>query len=351
MSVVPTPRDQEGVNEALRSPTSADRTDGMSAPDPAPKPTTKPTPPDSEPKEIEPKVQGESKLDRVSSFLMSVVIGAAMAVGWLAIIYVTQKAFAAKIPARLEIVEVYGGGGGSPDGTPGATEEVNVPGAEASPFASNNMEDASEFEEPAVEQTSSAMIDALAEPPPEMAQIDIAEALPNAGPVASGKRSSKIGTGGRAYGFGPGDGGVAREQRWVIVFNPGQTADEYARQLDYLGVELAVPSGAANLEYASNFSSATPTKRIGLAKADQRLYFLWQGAGRKSSDVSLLQKAGIQVGNKAIFQFYPKAVEDILAQLEVQYKGRQPAEIRNTRFSVVSNGNGYAFKVLSQEPL
>ena len=155
------------------------------------------------------------------------------------------------------------------------------------------------------------------------------------GAVASGRRASKLGTGGPGLGFGPGDGGVAREQRWSIVYNPGQTPEEYARQLDALGVELAVISGTNQLTYVSHFSSPTPTKRFGSGQGDDRLYFLWQGRGRKASDVALLKKAGIDVGEGVVIQFYPKAVEATLAQLEVRYRGRQPAEIRVTRFSVV----------------
>ena len=52
-----------------------------------------------------------------------------------------------------------------------------------------------------------------------------------------------------------------------------------------------------------------------------------------------------------MLQFYPKGVEQQLAQLEVRYRGRQPAEIRFTRFSVVPTGGGYGFEVLAQEPL
>ncbi len=151
------------------------------------------------------------------------------------------------------------------------------------------------------------MIDALSEvPPDEMVSMDIAEALPNAQMVATGQKASKIGTG-KAFGFGPGPGGgVPREMRWSIVFTPGQTTDEYARQLDFLGVELASPMSGTTLDYASKFSSGAPQRRVGLVAADKRLYFLWQGAGRKAADVELLQRAGIDVGNKAIFQFYPQ---------------------------------------------
>ncbi len=97
--------------------------------------------------------------------------------------------------------------------------------------------------------------------------------------------------------------------------------------------------------------ATTPTKRLGTGQGDHRLFFLWQGRGRKASDVALLQKAGIDVGEGVVIQFYPDKVEEALAQLEVRYKGRQPAEIRVTRFAVVPRGDGYGFEVLAQETL
>lgn len=301
---------------------------------------------------LDPKVVGESKFDRVSTGLLSAIIGFGFAVGWLFLMVLTQRSYAQRAPALVEIIEVEGGGGGTPDGEMGATQEVNVSGADVADQASNNMEDATDFEPPTVELTSSVVIDALADVPPEdVLSMDIAEALPNAEMVATGQRASKVGTG-NPFGFGPGPGGgVPREARWVIVFNPGQTLDEYARQLDYLRVELATPASSGSLDYASNFSSASPQRRSGLAAADKRLYFLWQGAGRKSSDLQLLQKAGINVGNKPIFQFYPENVENQLAQLEFAYAKRQPAEIRSTRFQVVPGGGGYEIRVVSQEPM
>ena len=91
--------------------------------------------------------------------------------------------------------------------------------------------------------------------------------------------------------------------------------------------------------------------RYGSGQSEGRLFFLWQGRGRKASDIALLRKAGIDVGDKMVLQFYSPGVEEKLAQLEVRYKGRQPGEIRVTRFSVVSEGDGYGFQVLAQETL
>jgi hypothetical protein len=312
----------------------------------APETGTEPTP-ELEP---EPYVHGESLYDRVSSMLMAVVIGAMLVVGWLAMIYATNQAYASRVTAPLQLVEVFGGGGGTPEGTPGSTEKIDVAGAEVAAQASNNEDVAASFEEPSVQETPGAMLDAVAAAG-QTAEVDLGATMPSGGPVASGRRASKLGTGGPGLGFGPGDGGVPREQRWTIIYNPGQTPDEYARQLDALGVELAVISGPNQLTFISHFSSATPAKRFGSGKGDDRLYFLWQGRGRKASDVALLQKAGIDVGEGVVLQFYPKGVENVLAQLEARYKGRNPAEIRVTRFQVVPRGGSYGFEVVAQDTL
>jgi hypothetical protein len=241
------------------------------------------------PPAIGPGVRGESRYDRVTSLLMAVVLGALIVVGWLALVYATNQAYASRVTAPLEIIEVYGGGGGSPEGTPDSTERVDIAGAEAREAASNNEAEAADFEEPAVEQTPAAMIDAVAEASGELAALDLAPAMAGGGPVAGGKRASKLGTGGPGFGFGPGDGGVRREQRWSVVYDPGQTLDEYARQLDALGVELATVSDG-QMVYAAHFSGPSPTRRTGSGGGDDRLYFLWQGRGRKASDVALLRR-------------------------------------------------------------
>jgi hypothetical protein len=300
---------------------------------------------------LEPKVFGETKFDQVSSFLMAVVLSAILVVGWLALIYITNQAYAARVSAPLQIIEVFGGGGGSPEGTPGSTEKIDVPGADAAATASNNEEPAGDFEQPSLQQLPGAMLDTVVEAGQGLAEVDIGPVMPSGGAVASGKRASKLGTGGPGLGFGPGDGGVAREQRWSIIYDPGQTIDDYARQLDALRVQLAVVVDATQLKYAWNFSSPKPDTRFGAGRSDHRLYFLWQGRGRKESDIALLQKAGIEVGEGVVLQFYPPEVENRLAELEVRYRGKSPAEIRVTRFRVAPRSGSYDFEVVAQETL
>ncbi len=301
---------------------------------------------------VEARVRGESAYDRVTSMLMATVLGAFLVVGWLTLIYLSNQAFASRVTPPLQIIDIGGGGGGSPEGTSGSIEKIEVTGAEATAFASNNTEEATDFEEPSLQQTPASLLDALQDASQDMAEVDVGAVMPSGGPVATGRKSSKLGTGGPGLGFGPGDGGFSREQRWSIIYNPGQSAEEYARQLDALKVELAVVTGADQLTYVSNFSRDQPTKRYASGRRDNRLYFLWQGAGRKASDLALLKKAGIEVGESSpILQFYPTGVEDRLARLEMAYRGRQPSEVRQTRFQVVPSGNSYDFKVIAQETL
>lgn len=297
-----------------------------------------------------PRVFGESAYDRVTSLLLAVVLGAFLVVGWWLLILVTIRAYDSRVARPVQIIEVAGGGGGRPEGQIGGVETVNVPGGAAADQASNNEEEAPDFEEPSVEARPAALLDAATEAGQELAEVDIGAVMPNGGRVASGKRRSKVGNGAPGFGYGPGDGGISREDRWSISYKTGQTPDEYARQLDALGVELAIVSGN-QLAYYSHFSQAKPDRRLGSGANDRRLYFVWRGQGRKESDLALLAKAGAEVGEGVIFQFYPEQVENVLAQLEVRFKGRQPGEIRSTKFGVVEQGSSYGFEVISQEPL
>src|SRR5580658_5615902 len=122
--------------------------------------------------EVEPTVRGESRYDQVTSFLMAVVLGAILVVGWLALVYASNQAYASRVTAPLQIIEV-GGGGGSPEGTAGSTEKVDVAGADAAAMASNNPEEAGDFEEPSVEQTPGAMLDSVAEAGKDLAEVDL----------------------------------------------------------------------------------------------------------------------------------------------------------------------------------
>lgn len=295
-------------------------------------------------------IRGESQYDRTVSGLIALILGVASIVGWLTIQVLALRAFEGPMAAPLEIIEVSGGGGGTLDGTAGESETIEVPGAAYGAAASNNESNASEFEEPSVAMTPDLVFDGLVGEGEAVLTLDLGPAVSSGGAVATGKRSSQKGTGRPGYGFGPGTGGVPREQRWNIVYESGQTVDEYAKALDAMGVEVAVANGN-QLTYAKNLSGSKPTVRTGSPETENRLYFLWLGGGRKAIDQQLFRKAGIDAGQGAIFHFYSKEVADRLAQLEVAYARRQPGQIKRTRFRVSKSGAGYDLVVASQEPL
>jgi len=165
----------------------------------------------------------------------------------------------------------------------------------------------------------------------------------------SGKRGSATGTGRRALGSGGDGAGVPREQRWFVRFSDSGTIDTYARQLDFFGIEFGLLTPDGRLVYVSNFTKARPdTRTVGTGKNEQRLYMTWQGGGRKSADLKLFQRAGIDARVGTIFHFYPAKVEQNLAQLELGYRNRKIEEIRRTYFVVEDEGNGYKFVVTRQ---
>ena len=276
---------------------------------------------------------GESRYDKVTSFLMAVVLGAILVVGWLALVYVSNQAYASRVTAPLQIIEV-GGGGGSPDGTPGSTEKDRRRRGRRGPDGVEQRGRGGRLRRAVGRADSGGDARRGREAGQSLAEVDLGATMPNGGPVASGKRASKLGSGGPGLGFGPGDGGVPAEQRWSIIYKQGQSPEEYARQLDALGVELAVVAARPAL-VCLNFSSPTPTKRQGAGRGDHRLYFLWQGRGRKASDIGASSESRVEIGDENVFQFYPPEAERRLAELEVRYKGRNPGEIRVTRFPVV----------------
>ena len=77
----------------------------------------------------------------------------------------------------------------------------------------------------------------------------------------------------------------------------------------------------------------------------------WRGGSGKQADLQLFRKAGVDVGNGMIFHFYPKATEDRLARLELDYRKRKANDIRRTFFCRQTRRHGYEFVVVNQIPL
>lgn len=277
-----------------------------------------------------------TRYERVSSSLMAIVMSLVFAVAFLFLIWITNRPQQAESDAELEIVELSGG---FEDGFPDETLNVESP-EEMTPDPS--IPDLPTEETEIAESIESVM---------ELSE-DASMQMPQQVDVAfenSGKQGSAVGTGRRPLGAGPGTGGFPRHQRWFVRFPDRGTLDDYAKQLDYFGIELAVLVEGGGIAYVSNLSSPAPqVRRATSGKGENRLFFTWQGGNRRAADLQLFQKAGLQVSGGTIFHFYPPEAEKMLAEAEVKYRNRKVADIRRTYYTVTTTGGGYKFEVTNQ---
>src|SRR5262249_48124894 len=199
-------------------------------------------------------------------------------------------------------------------------------------------------EDPEVRESRDSVLDS-----PEAAATQTSRQFDMGVRNPAGQPGSAEGTGRRPLGSGPGSGGgFPREQRWLVRFGDQANLEEYARQLDYFGIEFGAVVGE-KLVYISKLASARPQMRTATGGADEkRLYMTWRGGGRKQADLQLFRKAGVEVGAGVIFHFYPKETEDRLARLELAYRNRRANDIRRTFFSVNRVEGGYEFSVAHQ---
>lgn len=141
---------------------------------------------------------------------------------------------------------------------------------------------------------------------------------------------------------------------WEVEFDEreGMTALEYARRLDYFGIELAAVAKDGQIQYVSHLADRKPLKRVGKREDDPRISLHWKRGSLAALEAKLLAKAGVNTRDKVLTHFYPRDVETQLARLEKSYAGRDPQEIQRTRFKVrplAGEAKGYEFYVAEQE--
>jgi hypothetical protein len=137
-------------------------------------------------------------------------------------------------------------------------------------------------------------------------------------------------------------------RRWEVRFAKGMTLDEYARQLDFFHIELAVLLPNGRVAYASNLSKRRPDGRTGEAANESRYYLVWRSGELQQADRQLLGRAGIDVGDRPIVKFLPPPLEAQLVALEKAHAGEKFNRLRSTRFGIRAEGDGYAFHVVGQ---
>ncbi|MEX0938760.1 MAG: hypothetical protein WDZ59_12940 [Pirellulales bacterium] len=266
--------------------------------------------------------------DRVSSALVAALGLAGVVVLGLLVVYFSSRLFRSPTPVPVDLVELSLGSG---EGGLSEAPEIEPPGAE----------DVPEVLEPRLTSTLSAVADAISDQ-----QAILAQEATEAEALASGPGSRDSRRAGPEGGQGAGEG---RATRWEIRFDGG-TLVQYAQQLDYFNIELAVLGSDDLVHYAYDVSQPQPAKRTGPPSAEDRLYMAWRTGSLKEADRELLQRAGILSEGRDILQFYPPEVEAQLAQVEQQHAGPRDIEtIRKTVFGVRRAGGGYEFYVIEQQ--
>lgn len=285
----------------------------------------------SAPGRVKPPVLKITRYDLVSSFMVAIVVGLVVTVVWVFLLWLANRPIKAEHVAEMELIEL----GGVEDGAPDETLKVESPEDLTQDPSVVEAEDVSEVEE---------LIETVVELSPNAAQQVQQQVSTDA--TSAGKIGRADGSGRRPLGSGPGEGGMPRHQRWFVRFQDRGTLDEYARQLDFFGIELALWK-EGKIHVVSKLSQPRPNVEVltsGEGKQDQ-LYFTWQGGGRKQADIDLFKKAGIDARTGIILHFYPRDTVGLLARIEQEQSDRPVKQIRRTYFSVRRDGNGYEFVV------
>lgn len=149
-------------------------------------------------------------------------------------------------------------------------------------------------------------------------------------------------------GLGSGEG-VPAAERWLLRLTAEDLA-EYARQLDFFGIELGVAGGGdRQVTYVSRLASDRPVVRRGDPREEHRLRFLHRQGALRQADRQLVAKAGVRVEGRVVFQFFSDALYQKLLALEAAHKGNRPlADVRRTEFGVRKTSGGYEFFVIRQ---
>ena len=302
-------------------------------------------------------VTGVTRYERITSFLMSIIITLGLVTVALGAIWAANRTWIVRTaPARIaEVVGIIEDveGGGDEYGV--LDESLEKPGATSRIFEASDAYEPDEIvaDFPELERTMSAILTAVSSAMAASDQLLLED--------DSGTSLLPIGSAGkgpeRNLGKGPGDGGgVKRQERWEIRFPSGQTVQEYAEQLDYFGVELGAITGS-RLYTVSHLAARRPQVRQSSGgPGERRLYFSWRSGYRKQVDLSLLRKAGVPLSDDVVvLQFYPFETERQLARLELDYARQRGVNdlraIRKTRFEVLEEGGGYRFEISKQDLL
>jgi hypothetical protein len=157
------------------------------------------------------------------------------------------------------------------------------------------------------------------------------------------------GTAGSGGGGTGADSTRARGLRWVLKFSVRGGSD-YISQLRSMGAEILIPLDGGKGIVVPDLGNPSDYHAV-TAADDARLATKIQFSDNRPQMVrEVLDALGVDAGGraKAFWAFFPKDVEDKLAQLEKGYRNRRPEDIEETIYKVVIRGGKFEVAVYDQ---
>jgi hypothetical protein len=305
-------------------------------------------PSDGSPERWEPFL-GVTRYERVTAMLMSLIVTVGAVTCALGAVWWTNSVRAASGTARVDSMDVDFGDdwGGVSDGGP--NESWENPG-EVGPTPSIG----GSSDDDGGAQLQARILQLLGELPAALEMAD--QLIVGTTDEARGLQVGSRGTDRRPQ-IGDGSGhtrGVPPNRRWEIVFEKGLTIEQYAEQLDFLKVELAIVSDG-RLYRVSEFASGHPAVRVvEPGSTNREICFVWRDEARRQVDLTLLRRADIpSVPDGAlVMHFFTASTERRMADIEREVaRARGHTTLRDvakTRFVVRNIGGGYQLEVSEQ---
>lgn len=269
-----------------------------------------------------------SRFDQVASLVVALLIMVGVAVVGMFIIWLTATLVFKSRSVPVKLVENVPGRG---EHAEGFERDLEAPG----------MEEMPELAEPQLEVAMEAMTEAVSSVAAAMDSVSVPS-------DATSKGEGGMGDSRPPGPLGEGDNIIPRWERWEIRFE-SSSESAYARQLDAFKIELgAAGGGKKNVDYARNLAKGKPDTRSGPGDKEQRLYMTWRGGSLQKFDQNLLRKAGVNISNRLLMQFYPEDVENDLATIEKAHADKQNKtlpEYLKTVFELKPKGSSWEFVV------
>jgi hypothetical protein len=155
-----------------------------------------------------------------------------------------------------------------------------------------------------------------------------------------------------AGGKGPGGFGAsstyARALRWVLKFDTSSGKD-YVNQIGGIGGAIMVPVPPDNKKMHLFRDPTKPTSTIATDADFDHYNKMMRFEDPKPDLIAAVgQVLGLNFRPTAFFVYFPRELEEKLANLERNYQNKTPEQIRQTSFRVVLRGGKFDFVVIGQ---